>query len=145
MASGVHSQRTNNRLRYSLKRDRLYGILKDWCWLPFVGRQIFIIFTYPDGSVETINDRNRYWISRCRTFRFLISLMAKIFKFWQVFPEDGDIQSLAKLRVSSIIMRAERFSSQDRYTYSHSIFCGIRKTGPWVVCLSGLIDRRTFK
>ena len=60
------------------------------------------------------------------------------------FPEDGDIQSLSRIAQNVIYFHEGKTEPipQDQYAYAHSMHvpAGIRKTGPWVVCLSGLIE-----
>jgi hypothetical protein len=105
-------------------------------------------FTYPDGTpVETINDRNRYWdVSMWGHFGFSNFPDGRRYAEFltSFFPENGDIQSLSRIAQNAIYYRDGNTEAipQDQYTYVHSMMvpAGIRKTGPWVVCLSGLIE-----
>ena len=105
-------------------------------------------FTWPDGTpVETINDRNRYWdVSMWGHFGFSNFPDGRRYAEFltSFFPEDGDIQSLSRIAQNVIYSNEGNTQTipQDQSVYSHSmnISAGIRKTGPWVVCLSGLIE-----
>jgi hypothetical protein len=105
-------------------------------------------FTWPDGTpVETINDRNRYWdVSMWGHFGFSNFPDGRRYSEFltSFFSEDGDIQSLSRIAQNVIYYHEGKTDTipQDRYTYDHSMSvpAGIRKTGSWVVCLSGLIE-----
>jgi hypothetical protein len=105
-------------------------------------------FTWPDGTpVETINDRNRYWdVSMWGHFGFSNFPDGRRYSEFltSFFPEDGDIQSLSRIAQNVIYYHEGETDSipQDQNTYSHlmNVPAGIRKSGPWVVCLSGLIE-----
>ena len=105
-------------------------------------------FTWPDGTpVETINDRNRYWdVSMWGHFGFSNFTDGRRYAEFltSFFPEDGDIQSLSRIAQNVIYFHEGNTEPipQDKYAYAHSLKvpAGIRKTGPWVVCLSGLIE-----
>lgn len=106
-------------------------------------------FTYLDGTpVEVINDRNRYWdvdswgqfgfsnfADGRRYAEFLTSFFppGKLHMDWlgrlsqdALYYHDGPAQPIPQ--------------DHPRYVYQMSIPAGIRKTGPWVICLSGIVD-----
>jgi hypothetical protein len=105
-------------------------------------------FTYPDGTpVETINDRNRYWgVSMWGHFGFSNFPDGRRYAAFltQFFHASRDIQSLSRI-AQNVLYYHEGYAEpipQDQGSYQHrmQIEAGIRKTGPWVVCLSGLIE-----
>ncbi|MBI4658202.1 MAG: hypothetical protein HY735_05020 [Verrucomicrobia bacterium] len=109
-------------------------------------------FTWPDGTpVETINDRNRYWgVSPWGQFgfshfpdgrryaEFLTGFLAK---------KELDLESLGRIAQDALYFHegptAPIPPEQARYSHQMSVPAGIRKTGPWVNCLSGLISTPT--
>jgi hypothetical protein len=107
-------------------------------------------FTWPDGTpVETINGRNRHWaVSPWGQFGFSHWPDGRRYaEFLAGFFNAGKISSrdLGRLAQSSLYYHE---GSTDpipqelpRSAYQMKVPAGIRKTGPWVVCLSGLIDR----
>jgi hypothetical protein len=105
-------------------------------------------FTYPDGTpVETINDRNRYWdVSMWGHFGFSNFPDGRRYAAFltSFFSEDGDIQSLSRIAQNALYFHEGKTEPvpQDQFAYVHAmnIPAGIRKTGPWVVCLSGLTE-----
>jgi hypothetical protein len=107
-------------------------------------------FTYPDGTpVETINDRNRYWdVSMWGHFGFSNFPDGRRYAAFLTgfFPPEGDIQSLSRIAQNLLYYHEGDMESipQDQSSYVHvmQIPAGIRKTGPWVVCLSGLIAHK---
>jgi hypothetical protein len=111
-------------------------------------KDFHIYFTYPDGTpVETINDRNRYWdVSMWGHFGFSNFPDGRRYAAFLTgfFPDDGDIQSLSRLAQNLLYFHEGNMEPipQDQYSYYHQmkITAGIRKTGPWVVCLSGLTE-----
>ncbi|MEP7110930.1 MAG: hypothetical protein ABI760_23245 [Ferruginibacter sp.] len=111
-------------------------------------------FTYPDGTpVETINDRNRHWeVSMWGQFGFshfpdgrrYAEFLAGFSTFDGDKKSDGsDIQSLGRIAQNAIYYHEGKTGPipQDQTNYSHAmkVPAGIRKTGPWVVSLSGII------
>ena len=109
-------------------------------------------FTWPDGTpVETINDRNRYWgVSPWGHFGFSHFPDGRRYaEFLTSFfsPEVLDLESLGRLAQDALYFHAGPTAPipQDLLHYAHqmSVPAGIRKTGPWVVCLSGLIATPT--
>jgi hypothetical protein len=107
-------------------------------------------FTWPDGTpVETINGRNRYWpVSPWGQFGFshwsdgrrYAELLAGFFITGKISSRD-----LGRLAQNALYYH-EGPTEPIPQDLPHSAYqmktpAGIRKTGPWVVCLSGLIDR----
>jgi hypothetical protein len=106
-------------------------------------------FTYPNGApVETINDRNRYWkvdswghfgFSHFTDGRRYAEFLAEFFHGHDLTMED-----LGRLAQDALYYHEGPTEpipqDQPRYAYQMSVPAGIRKTGPWVVCLSGLIS-----
>lgn len=106
-------------------------------------------FTYPDGiPVEVINDRNRHWgVSAWGQFAFTNfpdgrRLAAFLTGFFQ--PGSLSMDVLGRLSQDALYYHEgpEEPIPQDLARYSHqmTVPAGIRKNGPWVVCLSGLIS-----
>ncbi|HET9319611.1 MAG TPA: hypothetical protein VFO27_07540 [Bryobacteraceae bacterium] len=105
-------------------------------------------FTYPDGTpVETINDRNRYWgVSPWGQFAFThfpdgrryAEFLAGFFN-----PDKLAMDVLGRLSQDALYYHegptAPIPQDQERYVYRMSVPAGIRKTGTWVVCLSGIV------
>ena len=106
-------------------------------------------FTYPDGTpVEVINDRNRYWgVSAWGQFAFThfadgrryAEFLAGFFR-----ADSLTIDALGRLAQDALYCHPGSMQPipQDMPAYRHrmTIPAGIRKTGPWVVCLSGIIS-----
>jgi len=106
-------------------------------------------FTYPNGApVETINDRNRYWkvdswghfgFSHFPDGRRYAEFLAEFFH-----GRDLTMEDLGRLAQDALYYHEGPTEpipqDQPRYSYQMSVPTGIRKTGPWVVCLSGLIS-----
>jgi hypothetical protein len=105
-------------------------------------------YTYPDGTpVETINDRNRYWdVSMWGHFGFSNFPDGRRYAAFltSFFSKDGDIQSMSRIAQNVLYFHEGDMEPipQDKSSYVHTmqVPAGIRKTGPWVVCLSGLIE-----
>ncbi|MBI3417729.1 MAG: hypothetical protein HY043_20750 [Verrucomicrobia bacterium] len=109
-------------------------------------------FTWPDGTpVETINDRNRYWsvspwghfgfshfADGRRYAEFLTGFLAK---------NELDLESLGRIAQDALYFHegptAPTPQDEVHYAYQLSVPAGIRKRGPWVTCLSGLISTPT--
>ena len=108
-------------------------------------------FTWPDGTpVETINGRNRYWsrqsLGPFRLFALarwppLCGVPGKLLRRrqklrarepWAASPKAPSTITRGRLRPFRRTCR--------RFAYQMKVPAGIRKTGPWTVCLSGLID-----
>ena len=111
-------------------------------------------FTYPDGTpVETINDRNRHWgVSMWGQFGFSHfpdgRRYAAFLTSFSPYGGDtksygGDMQSLGRIAQDALYYHEGKMAPipQDQPNYSHAMKVpgGIRKTGPWVVSLSGII------
>jgi hypothetical protein len=106
-------------------------------------------FTYLDGTpVEVINDRNRYWdVDAWGHFGFSHFPDGRRYADFltSFFPEDGlHMDWLGRLAQDALYYHEGPTEPipQDlaRYHYQMSVPAGIRKTGPWVVCLSGIIS-----
>jgi hypothetical protein len=106
-------------------------------------------FTYPDGTpVEVVNDRNRYWeASAWGQFAFTnfpdgrgyTAFLASRFK-----PDKLSIDALGRLAQDALYYHEGPLQpapqEQPKYSKQLEIPAGIRKTGPWVVALSGVIS-----
>lgn len=108
-------------------------------------------FTYPDGKpVETINDRNRYWdVSMWGHFGF--SNFPDGRRYAQLLTdryERFSLESLGRIAQNALYFHDGSLAKipQDRERDSHRMIvpAGIRKTGPWYVCLSGIIATQTL-
>jgi len=106
-------------------------------------------FTYPDGTpVEVINDRNRYWgVSAWGQFAFTNFPDGRRYaEFLTGFfsPNALTIDELGRLAQDALYYHPGPMEPipQDMAAYYHSMTvpAGVRKTGPWVVCLSGIIS-----
>jgi hypothetical protein len=106
-------------------------------------------FTYPDGTpVEVINDRNRYWgVSAWGQFAFTNFPDGRRYaEFLTGFfrPDSLTTDALGRLAQDALYYHdgPTQPIPQDQRNYARQmdIPAGIRKSGPWVVCLSGLIS-----
>lgn len=111
-------------------------------------------FTYPDGKpVEVINDRNRYWdvdawghfgFSHFADGRRYAEFLTSFFH-----PEHLAMDWLGRLAQDALYYHdgpsAPIPQDKDRYSYQMQIPAGIRKVGPWVICLSGIISTQAVK
>ena len=106
-------------------------------------------FTWPDGTpVETINGRNRHWApSAWGQFGFTHWPDGRgyaSFLAGHVMARKISGRDLGRLAQSALYYHdgpVERSPQQlDRFVHRMKVPAGIRKTGPWLVCLSGLID-----
>ncbi|MBI2949783.1 MAG: hypothetical protein HYY23_19300 [Verrucomicrobia bacterium] len=106
-------------------------------------------FTWPDGTpVETINGRNRHWsVSPWGHFGFSHWPDGRRYaEFLFGFFSDGKLETrtLGRLAQSALYFHegptAPMPQDLPRFAYRMKVPAGIRKTGPWTVCLSGLID-----
>jgi hypothetical protein len=106
-------------------------------------------FTYPDGTpVETINDRNRYGgVEPWAQFAFTNFPQGRRYaEFLTGFfsPDKLSMDALGRLAQDALYYHAGPSEPipQDRanYVYRLGIPAAIRKTGLWVVCLSGIVD-----
>jgi len=103
-------------------------------------------FTYPDGMpVETINDRNRYWdVSMWGHFGFSHFPDGRRYaQFLTDRHERFSLESLGRIAQDALYFHEGREfpipQDRERYVHQMSVPSGIRKSGPWVVCLSGII------
>jgi hypothetical protein len=106
-------------------------------------------FTWPDGTpVELMNDRNRHWgVSAWSQFAFshfpdgrrYAGFLTGFFK-----PEKLSVDSIGRLAQDALYYhegpRDPIPQEQESYFHRAEIPAGIRKTGPWIVALSGIID-----
>jgi hypothetical protein len=106
-------------------------------------------FPWPDGSpVETNNDRNRHWnvdswghfgFSNFPDGRRYAEFLTSFFK-----PDGLGLDNLGRLAQDALYYHEGPKSPipQDLPRYSHemTVPAGIRKVGPWVVCLSGIFN-----
>ena len=110
-------------------------------------------YTYPDGiPVETINDRNRYWgVSMWGHFGFSNFPDGRRYAEFLVNNYAGGritLEALGRMAQDALYYhegpQAPIPQDKDNYVHQMTVPAGIRKTGPWVVCLSGLISTPTF-
>jgi len=106
-------------------------------------------FTYLDGMpVETVNDRNRYgYVSMWGHFGFSHFPDGRRYAEFLVghYPADRlALEALGRMAENALYFHegptAPIPQDQPRYAHQMSVPAGIRKSGPWVVCLSGLIS-----
>ena len=106
-------------------------------------------FTYPDGKpVEVINDRNRYWdVDAWGHFGFSHFPDGRRYAEFLTgfFPEKNlPMDWLGRLAQDALYYHEGPTQpvppDLDRYSYQMQVPAGIRKTGPWVVCLSGIVS-----
>ena len=106
-------------------------------------------FTYPDGTpVETVNDRNRYGgVEPWAQFAFTNFPEGRRYaEFLTGFfsPNRLTMDALGRLAQDALYYHdgPSQPIPQDRvdYVYRLEVPAAIRKTGPWVVCLSGIVD-----
>jgi hypothetical protein len=106
-------------------------------------------FTWPDGTpVELMNDRNRHWgVSAWSHFAFSHFPDGRRYAefltgFFQ--PQKLSMDAIGRLAQNALYYHEGRREpipqEQARYAHQASVPAGIRKTGPWVVALSGIID-----
>jgi hypothetical protein len=111
-------------------------------------------FTWPDGTpVETINGRNRYWdVSAWGHFGFshwpdgrrYAEFLAGFFPTSREKKQGFGSKTIGRLAQSALYYHegptVKIPQELPRSAYQMKVPAGIRKTGPWTVCLSGLID-----
>jgi hypothetical protein len=106
-------------------------------------------FTWPDGTpVETINGRNRHWaVSPWGHFGFTHWPDGRRYaEFLAGFFLNRNLSSrdLGRLAQNTLYYHegpTEPIPQElPRSAYRMKVPAGIRKTGPWTVCMSGLID-----
>jgi hypothetical protein len=106
-------------------------------------------FTYPDGTpVEVINDRNRYWeVDTWGHFGFSNFPDGRRYAEFLTSHCHADrlsMSALGRLAQDALYYHpgptAPIPQDQSGYTHLMSVPAGIRKTGPWVMCLSGIVS-----
>jgi hypothetical protein len=106
-------------------------------------------FTYPDGTpVEIVNDRNRYWqVSAWSQFAFSHFPDGRRYaEFLTGFfdPESLSMDQLGRLAQDALYYHEGPTEpillDQPNYVRVLNARAAIRKTGPWVVCLSGIVE-----
>jgi hypothetical protein len=106
-------------------------------------------FTWPDGTpVETINGRNRHWaVSAWGQFGFSHWPDGRRYaEFLAGFFTPGKVggRNLGRLAQSALYYHegptAAIPQELTRSAHQMKVPAGIRRSGPWTVCLSGLID-----
>jgi len=110
-------------------------------------------FTYPDGTpVEVINDRNRHWgVSAWAQFAFSHSPQGRGYAEFlasQFYADKLTIDALGRLAQDALYYQEGPTipapQRQPRYHRQLEVPAGIRKTGPWVVALSGIVDTQAI-
>ena len=110
-------------------------------------------FTYLDGTpVEVINDRNRYWdVDAWGHFGFSHFPDGRQYAdFLTGFFSENDLHMdwLGRLAQDALYYHEGPTGpipqDQLRFHYQMGVPAGIRKTGPWVVCLSGIISTQAI-
>lgn len=110
-------------------------------------------FTFLDGTpVDVLNDRNRYWgVSAWGQFAFTNFADGRgyarfLARFFQ--PETLTIDQLGRLAQDALYYREGPVQPAPQtlpaYSRQLNIAAGIRKSGPWQVCLSGIIDTQAI-
>lgn len=105
-------------------------------------------YTWPDGApVEVLNDRNRYWTETMwGQFGFSNLPAGRRYNefLMDFYPSRPWLEMLGRLAQNALYYHEGPLEPipQDAENYSHrmSVPAGIRKTGSWVVALSGLAD-----
>jgi hypothetical protein len=114
--------------------------------------EFHMYFTYPDGTpVETVNDRNRYWEpSVWGQFGFSHFPQGRRYsEFMTGFFKEGDVhlEDLGRLAQDALYYHVGPSAAipqqQSQSWHLMTVPAGIRKAGPWVICLSGIIDTHT--
>jgi hypothetical protein len=106
-------------------------------------------FTYPDGSpAELMNDRNRHWaVSAWGQFAF--SNFPDGRGYAELLVDQFDPKTLSMSDLGRLAQDALYYhegpvevpsQKRDHYARTLHIPASIRKTGPWVVALSGIVD-----
>ena len=106
-------------------------------------------FTYPNGvPVELMNDRNRHWaVSAWAQFAF--SNFADGRGYAELLVDQFDPNALSMSDLGRLAQDALYYHEgpvetppqlHESYSHEMQIPAAIRKTGPWVVALSGIID-----
>jgi hypothetical protein len=110
-------------------------------------------FTWPNGTpVENVNDRNRHWgVSAWSHYAFSNFPDGRRYaEFLTGFfdPEKLTIQDLGRLAQDALYYhdgpKAIIPQEQAAYVRQLKIPAGIRKTSPWIVALSGIVDTQAI-
>ena len=104
-------------------------------------------FTYPDGvGVETVNDRNRYgYVSMWGHFGFSHFPDGRRYAEFLVdrYADRISLEMLGRMAQDALYWHAGPTApiplDRDRFAYRMQVPAGVRKSGPWVVCLSGIV------
>jgi hypothetical protein len=106
-------------------------------------------FTYPDGNpIELMNDRNRHW-SVSAWGQFAFSNFPDGRGYAELLVDKFDPSSLSVSDLGRLAQDALYYhegpvepapQTRERYAHEMQIPAAIRKTGPWVVALSGIVD-----
>jgi hypothetical protein len=110
-------------------------------------------FTFLDGTpVDVLNDRNRHWgVSAWSQFAFsnfpdgrrYAEFLSRFFE-----PESLTVDALGRLAQDALYYHEGQIEpipqEQPQSVYRMQVPAGIRKSGPWQVCLSGLIDTQAL-
>jgi len=106
-------------------------------------------FTYPDGTpVEAVNNRNRYWpVSAWSQFvfsRFPDGRRYAEFLTGFFDPEKLSMDELGRISQDALYYHEGAVGAipqdQERHLYVMQAPAAIRKAGPWVVSLSGIVE-----
>ena len=106
-------------------------------------------FTWPNGMpIETVNDRNRYgYLSTWGHFGFSHFPDGRRYAEFltdQYRQEPISLESLGRIAQDALYYHEGKTEPipQDRpqYSYRMRVPAGVRKSGPWTVCVSGLIS-----
>jgi len=132
-----------------------YEYTKDAAVVPALRRSTNFhkFYTFLDGTpVDVINDRNRHWgVSAWGQFAFThfpdgrgyAAFLTSFFK-----PETLTVDQLGRLAQDALYYHEGPGESapQELANYSHqmTIAAGIRKTGSWQVCLSGIMNSQAI-
>lgn len=105
-------------------------------------------FVYPDGQgVETINDRNRYgYVSMWGSFGFSHTPEGRRlaeFLFSRYPAGRISLESLGRIAQNALYFHEGAMApiplDRPAFRYQMSVPAGMRKSGPWFLCLSGII------
>ncbi len=106
-------------------------------------------FTWPDGTpVETVNNRNRYWALSAWS-HFAFSNFADGRGYAEFLASKFDAGGLSANDMGRLAQNALYYhegatepppQAKPAYAYRMALPAGIRKTGPWAVAYSGIID-----
>ena len=105
-------------------------------------------FTYPDGTpVDTVNDRNRYWgVPMWGGFGFSHFPDGRRYAEFLLdrYGDDFGIEDLGRMAQSALYFHegetAPIPTDLPRFFHRLQVPAGMRKEGPWVVSLSGIVS-----